>query len=58
MHEHTTMISSDEIHLSATDADPLNDRITSELALEPFEGMEFASIEDVKNYYVSYAKKK
>ncbi|GAU45911.1 hypothetical protein TSUD_280520 [Trifolium subterraneum] len=58
MHEHTTMISSNEIHESAIDADPLNDRIPSELPLEPFEGMEFTSIEDVKNYYVSYARNK
>jgi hypothetical protein len=57
MHSHTTMISSNEIHESAIDTVPLNDRI-SELPLEPFEGMEFASIEDVKNYYVSYAKNK
>jgi hypothetical protein len=57
MHAHTTMISSNEIHESAIDIVPLNDRI-SELPLEPFEGMEFASIEDVKNYYVSYAKNK
>ncbi|GAU50549.1 hypothetical protein TSUD_409930 [Trifolium subterraneum] len=61
MLEHTTTISSDEIHESAIDvidADPLNDRIPLELPLEPFEGMEFTSIEDVKNYYVRYARNK
>ncbi|WJX62623.1 hypothetical protein P8452_47597 [Trifolium repens] len=61
IHEHTTMISSGDILESATDvesAGPLNDRKSLELPLEPFEGMEFTSIEDVKNYYVSYAKNK
>ena len=56
MHEHTNMIGSDD--MLASDADPLNDRLPLELPLEPFEGMEFASIEDVKKYYTRYARNK
>nr|ABE93031.1 hypothetical protein MtrDRAFT_AC136139g3v2 [Medicago truncatula] len=58
MHEHTTVNGSDDVLANVIDADSLNDRPPSELPLEPFEGMEFASIEDVKDYYVRYAKKK
>lgn len=56
MHEHTNMIGSDD--MLASDADPLNDRLPLELPLEPFEGMEFTSIEDVKKYYTRYARNK
>ncbi|AES75828.1 hypothetical protein MTR_6g060130 [Medicago truncatula] len=57
MHENTTMPGCDDNILEiALDADPLNDRLSSEIPSEPFEGMDFASIEDVKNYYVRYAK--
>ena len=50
MYEHTTMNGSNDILANAIDADSLIDRPPSELPLETFEGMEFASIEDVKDY--------
>jgi len=58
MHEHTTVIGSDDILPNDIDANFLNDRLLWELPLEPFEGMKFASIEDVKDYYKRYIRNK
>jgi hypothetical protein len=41
MHDDSTMIDSNDVLETALDMDPLNNG----LPLEPFEGMEFASIE-------------
>jgi hypothetical protein len=48
------MIRSDNTVEVTHDADNSN----GELPFEPYEGMDFASFEDVKNYYTRYAKKK
>lgn len=56
--EDSTIVSSDDMLESVNGIDPLNSRLPSEPPLEPYEGMEFASIEETGIYYTRYAKNK
>lgn len=58
VHEDSTIVSSDDMLESVVDIDPLNSRLPTEPPLEPYEGMEFASIEEMRIYYTRYAKNK
>ncbi|XP_050914753.1 protein FAR1-RELATED SEQUENCE 5 [Lathyrus oleraceus] len=56
IHEDSTIVSSDDMLESVVGIDPLNSRLPTEPPLEPYEGMEFASIEETRIYYTRYAK--
>jgi hypothetical protein len=58
IHEDSTIVSSDDMLESVVGIDPLNNRLPTEPPLEPYEGMEFASIEETRIYYTRYAKNK
>ncbi|KAI5439588.1 hypothetical protein KIW84_025106 [Lathyrus oleraceus] len=53
IHEDSTIVSSDDMLESVVGIDPLNNRLPTEPPLEPYEGMEFASIEETIIYYIS-----
>ncbi|CAL5202858.1 unnamed protein product [Lathyrus oleraceus] len=57
IHEDSTIVSSDDM-LESVVIDPLNSRLSAEPPLEPYKGMEFASIEETRIYYTKYAKNK
>ncbi|CAL5212901.1 unnamed protein product [Lathyrus oleraceus] len=56
IHEDSTIVSSDDLLESVVGIDPLNSRLPTASPLEPYEGMEFASIEETRIYYTRYAK--
>lgn len=58
IHEDSTIVSSDDMLESVVGIDPLNSRLPTEPPLESYEGMEFASIKEMRIYYIRYAKNK
>ncbi|CAL5205044.1 unnamed protein product [Lathyrus oleraceus] len=58
IHEDSTIVSSDDMLESVVGIDPLNNRLPTEPPLESYEGIEFASIKEMRIYYIRYAKNK